>query len=171
MKTSKDWDLFFLKFAQQCADMSYATDIKVGAVIAKEDQIISYSYNGTPPGWDNDTNGPEGATKKETIHAEAFAIAKVARSTSSTKGATLYCTLSPCSECAKLILASGISRVVYRDNYKSLDGVEMLCKDSNIEILQYIDNVRKYIASNGYSKYAPPDWLRNHTGLVDTLDV
>lgn len=170
MKTSKDWDLFFLKFAQQCADMSYATDIKVGAVIAKQDQIISYSYNGTPPGWDNNTNGPEGATKKETIHAEAFAISKVARSTSSTEGATLYCTLSPCSECAKLILASGISRVVYRDNYKSLDGVEMLCQDGNIEVIRYDGTNRNYIASNGYSKYADKSWLQN-TGLIDTTDV
>jgi dCMP deaminase len=122
MKSQLDWDTFYLKIADLIAQQSYAEDRKVGALLVKDDNIISFSYNGTPPKTNNDTQ------TNIVLHAEAQAISKVARSTSSTVGSTLYCTLSPCIDCAKLIFSVGIKRVVYRDNYKCLDGVEFLRK-------------------------------------------
>jgi len=122
MKSQRDWDEFYLRVAEVTAQQSYAEDRKVGALIVKDDNIISFSYNGTPPKTNNDTQ------TNTVLHAEAQAIAKVARSNSSTVGATLYCTLSPCIDCAKLIFSVGIKRVVYRDNYKCMDGVDFLRK-------------------------------------------
>ena len=123
MKSQRDWDVFYLKVADLVSQQSYADDRKVGALIVKDGNIISFSYNGTAPKTDNDTQ------VNPVLHAEAQAIAKVARSNSSTIGSTLYCTLSPCLDCAKLIFSVGIKRVVYRDNYKCLDGVEFLRKN------------------------------------------
>jgi len=122
MKTQNDWDNFYLNICSLIAQQSYAEDRKVGAIIVKDDNIIAFSYNGTARGTDNDTQS------NPVLHAEAHAIAKVARSNYSTSGATLYCTLSPCMDCSKLILASGISRVVFQSEYKCTKGIEYLSK-------------------------------------------
>lgn len=120
MKTQKDWDNFYMSVCDLISQQSYADDRKVGAIIVKDDNIISFSYNGTARGTNNDTqNNP-------VLHAEAQAIAKVARSNLSTKDSTLYCTLSPCMDCSKLIFAAGISRVVFRDLYKCTKGIDYL---------------------------------------------
>jgi len=126
MKTESDWDEFYLNVANLTAQQSYADDRKVGSIIVKDGNIISFSYNGTPKGWDNETQDNTGETKDSVFHAESQAIAKVARSTQSTEGATLYSTLSPCLNCAKLISQSGITRVVYRDTYKCTKGISFL---------------------------------------------
>lgn len=115
-----------MRIANLISQQSYAEDRKVGAIIVKDGNIISFSYNGTPIGTNNDTQ------VHEVLHAEAQAIAKVSRSNQSTLGATLYSTLSPCIDCAKLIYAVGIHRVVFRDNYKCLRGVEFLKKQGII---------------------------------------
>jgi dCMP deaminase len=120
MKSQSDWDLFYMRIANLISQQSYAEDRKVGAIIVKDDNIISFSYNGTPRGTNNDTQ------VHEVLHAETQAIAKVSRSNQSTLGATLYSTLSPCIDCAKLIYAVGIHRVVFRDNYKCSRGTEFL---------------------------------------------
>jgi dCMP deaminase len=120
MKTNKDWDDFYLQLCEVIAQQSYAEDKKVGAIIVKGDNIIAFSYNGTPRKTNNDTQ------KCTVLHAEAQAIAKVARSNLSTENTTLYCTLSPCLDCSKLIYSCGITRVVYRDKYKCTKGVEFL---------------------------------------------
>ena len=122
MKSQTDWDNFYLSVCNLIAQQSYADDRKVGAIIVKDDNIISFSYNGTARGTDNDTQS------NPVLHAEAHAIAKVARSNLSTQGATLYCSLSPCIDCSKLIYASGISRVVYQSEYKCTKGIEYLSK-------------------------------------------
>jgi dCMP deaminase len=119
-KQLTDWDLFYMRIANLISQQSYAEDRKVGAIIVKDDNIIAFSYNGTPRGTDNDTQA------NEVLHAEAQAIAKVARSNLSAMGTTLYCTLAPCIDCAKLIYACGISRVVYRDPYKCDRGIKFL---------------------------------------------
>ena len=120
MKSQTDWDNFYMKVCELIAQQSYAEDRKVGAIIVKDDNIISFSYNGTARGTDNDTqNNP-------VLHAEAQAIAKVARSNLSTQNTTLYCTLSPCIDCSKLIYAAGIHRVVYKSEYKSTEGIQYL---------------------------------------------
>ena len=121
-KTLSDWDVMYMDICNVISKMSYADDKKVGAIIVKDGNIISFSYNGTAKGTDNDTQ------RNPVLHAEANAIAKVAGSNYSTRGATLYCTLSPCIDCSKLIYSSGITRVVYRDDYKTLGGVEYLRK-------------------------------------------
>lgn len=126
MKTQKDWDQFYLNIAKLVAQQSYAEDRKVGAVIVKDDNIISFSYNGTPRGWNNETQNSNGQTKSMVLHAETQAIAKVSRSTLSSNGATLYSTLSPCIDCSKLIYQVGIKRIVYIDTYKCTDGLEFL---------------------------------------------
>lgn len=104
--------------AKLVAKRSHDNKHKVGAVIAKGNNILSYGWNGTPHGMDNNTRDTDGNTKWEVIHAEANAICKLASSTSSAEGATLYSTLSPCTECTKLILQSGIKRVVYKESYE-----------------------------------------------------
>jgi dCMP deaminase len=119
-KSQQDWDNFYLSICKLIAQQSYAEDRKVGAIIVKDDNIIAFSYNGTARGTNNDTQ------TNPVLHAEAHAIAKVARSNLSTSGATLYCTLSPCMDCSKLIFASGISRVVYQSEYKCTDGLKFL---------------------------------------------
>ena len=121
-KTLSDWDIMYMDICNVISKMSYAEDKKVGAIIVKDGNIISFSYNGTAKGTDNDTQ------QNPVLHAEATAIAKVAASNYSTSNATLYCTLAPCIDCSKLIYSSGISRVVYRDDYKSMEGVEYLRK-------------------------------------------
>jgi len=108
--------------------LSYCKRRQVGAIIVKNRMIISDGYNGTPTGFENVCEDEDNYTKWYVLHAEANAILKVARSTQSCNGATLYVTLSPCRECSKLIHQSGISRVVYSVAYKDLSGVEFLKK-------------------------------------------
>ena len=115
------------------AKNSYCKRRQVGALRVKDRMIISDGYNGTPSGFENICEDENGVTKPYVLHAEANAITKVAKSGNNSKGATLYVTASPCMECAKLIIQSGISRVVYRDEYRLTDGVDLLRK-AGIEV-------------------------------------
>ena len=108
------------------AKNSYCTRRQVGAILVKDRMIISDGYNGTPSGFEKVCEDENGVTKPYVLHAEANAITKVARSGNSSEGATLYITDSPCMECAKLIIQAGIARVVYRNEYRILDGVDLL---------------------------------------------
>tara|TARA_B100000902_G_C27196985_1_gene857003 strand:- start:234 stop:656 length:423 start_codon:yes stop_codon:yes gene_type:complete len=129
------YDKAYLRMAREWAKLSYCDRRQVGAIIVKDRMIISDGYNGTPTGFENICEDDEGYTKWYVLHAEANAILKVAASTQSCKGATLYVTLSPCKHCSKLIHQSGIVRVVYCTAYKDLSGVEFLEK-AGIEVSQ-----------------------------------
>ena len=128
MDKIKKYDIAYLKMAETWGKLSYCKRRQVGAIIVKNRMIISDGYNGTPTGFENVCEDEENYTKWYVLHAEANAILKVASSTQSCDGATLYVTLSPCRECSKLIHQSGISRVVYSEAYKDLSGVEFLKK-------------------------------------------
>ena len=128
------FDHSYLQMAEIWAQNSYCIRRKVGALLVKERMIISYGYNGTPSGFENVCE-EDGVTKPYVLHAEANAITKVAKSGNSSEGATLYVTASPCLECAKLIIQSGIKRVVYRDAYRLTDGVDLL-RRAGIEVEQ-----------------------------------
>ena len=119
--------------ATEWAKLSYCKRKKVGAIIVKDRTIISDGYNGTPSGFDNCCEDENGDTHWYVLHAEANAILKLASSTQSAKGATLYITLSPCKECSKLIVQSGITKVYYINEYKDLEGVRLM-KDNGIEV-------------------------------------
>ena len=112
--------------AKEWGELSHCKRKKVGAIIVKNNMIISDGFNGTPSGFDNNCEDSEGNTNWYVLHAEANAILKVAKSTNSCKDATLYLTLSPCKECAKLIHQSGIKRLVYLKNYKDTTGLQFL---------------------------------------------
>lgn len=114
--------------AEVYAQLSSAERLKVGCVVVKNDKIISIGYNGMPSGWSNQCEDENGLTRKEVLHAEANAITKIARSTESAEDAILFCTASPCIDCAKLIYQAGIQTVYYRDYYKSDDGINFLKK-------------------------------------------
>lgn len=116
----------YIQMASIWAENSYCKRRKVGALLVKDRMIISDGYNGTPSGFENVCEDENGVTKPYVLHAEANAISKVAQSGNSSKDATLYVTASPCVECAKLIIQSGITRVVYRDEYRLTDGVDLL---------------------------------------------
>ncbi|PQL92609.1 deoxycytidylate deaminase [Apibacter adventoris] len=131
MKTK--YDIAYLKMALEWGNLSYCERKKVGALIVKDRMIISDGYNGTPTGFENICEDNEGYTKWYVLHAEANAILKVAASTQSCKGATLYVTLSPCRECSKLIHQSGIKRIVYIHEYSDITGIEFL-KNAGVEI-------------------------------------
>ena len=124
----KKYDYAYLDMAKRWGQLSYCKRKKVGALIVKERMIISDGYNGTPTGFENICEDDENYTKWYVLHAEANAILKVAASTQSCQGATLYVTLSPCRECSKLIHQSGIKRVVYSIQYKDTSGIEFLKK-------------------------------------------
>lgn len=128
MDKAKKYDIAYLKMAETWGKLSYCKRRQVGAIIVKNRMIISDGYNGTPTGFENVCEDEDNYTKWYVLHAEANAILKVASSTQSCDGATLYVTLSPCRECSKLIHQSGISRVVYSVAYKDLSGVEFLKK-------------------------------------------
>lgn len=132
------FDKAYLKMAQEWAQLSYCKRKQVGALIVKDRMIISDGYNGTPMGFENCCEDGEGKTHWYVLHAEANAILKLAASTQSAKGATLYLTLSPCKECSKLILQAGIARLVYINEYSDDDGISFL-RDHNIEIEQISD--------------------------------
>ena len=122
----------YLRMARIWAENSYCERRQVGALIVW-DAIISDGYNGTPSGFENVCEDENNKTKPYVLHAEANAITKVAKSNNSSLGATLYVTASPCIECAKLIIQAGIRRVVYSENYRSADGIELLSK-AGIEV-------------------------------------
>ena len=134
----KKYDIAYLKMAKEWAKLSYCHRRQVGALIVKDKMIISDGYNGTPTGFENVCEDEENNTKWYVLHAEANAIMKVAASTQSCEGATLYITLSPCRECSKLIFQSGIKRVVYIVEYKDKTGVDFL-KKSGLEIVHIPD--------------------------------
>ena len=119
------FDHSYLQMAEIWAQNSYCKRRKVGALLVKDRMIISDGYNGTPSGFENVCE-EDGVTKPYVLHAEANAITKVAKSGNSSEGATLYVTASPCLECSKLIIQSGIKRVVYRDEYRLTDGIDLL---------------------------------------------
>lgn len=121
--------------ARVWATNSYCKRRQVGALIVKDRMIISDGYNGTPSGFENECEDEENHSKPYVLHAEANAITKVAKSNNSSEGATLYITASPCMDCAKLIIQAGIVRVVYADEYRIIDGIELLEK-AGIEVVQ-----------------------------------
>ena len=133
-----------MKVAEIYAALSSAVRLKVGAIVVKDNRVISIGYNGTPAGWDNTCeevvvryeNGKEDTkTKPEVIHAEANAIAKLARTTESGLDASMFITHAPCMECAKLIYGAGINKVFYKHTYRENTGIEFL-KKCNIEVEQ-----------------------------------
>lgn len=140
----------YMKTAETFAELSHARRLHVGAIVVKDDRIISIGYNGMPAGWDNNCedetvemySGFEGAihrvklkSKPEVLHAETNAIAKLAKSTETGADATMFITHSPCLDCAKLIFQSGITSVFYRDSYRSEDGIQFLTK-SGVKVEQ-----------------------------------
>ena len=122
------YDKAYLRIAKEWSLLSYCKRKQVGAIIVRDRMIISDGYNGTPTGFENCCEDEEGLTRWDVLHAEANAILKVARSTQSCEGATLYITLSPCKECSKLIHQSGIKRVVYHNGYRDDSGIQFLIK-------------------------------------------
>jgi dCMP deaminase len=128
-------DQRYLKMADIWAQNSYCKRRKVGALLVKDKMIISDGYNGTPSGFENECEDEENKTKTYVLHAEANAITKVAKSGNSSLGATLYVTSSPCIECSKLIIQAGIKRVVFTENYRLEDGINLL-KRANIDVEQ-----------------------------------
>lgn len=126
-------DCRYLRMSRIWAENSYCQRRKVGAILVKDGMIISDGFNGTPAGFENVCEDENGATKPYVLHAEANAITKVARSNNSSQGATLYVTASPCLECSKLIIQSGIKRVVYNEEYRLTDGLDLL-RRAGVEI-------------------------------------
>lgn len=132
------YDKAYLRLALSWAELSHCQRKKVGAIIVKDAIIISDGYNGTPAGFDNCCENEDGITHWYVLHAEANAILKVARSTNNCKDATLYLTHSPCKDCSKLVLQSGIKRLVYREAYKDTSGIAFL-KNAGLEVVQITD--------------------------------
>jgi dCMP deaminase len=128
-------DRRYLDMARIWAQNSYCKRRQVGALLVRDKMIISDGYNGTPSGFENICEDEDNKTKPYVLHAEANAITKVARSGNSSDGATLYVTSSPCLECSKLIIQAGITRVVFSENYRVEDGVNLL-RRANIEVVQ-----------------------------------
>ncbi|MFM2201154.1 MAG: hypothetical protein RL040_354 [Bacteroidota bacterium] len=129
------YDRAYLKMASEWAELSHCTRKKVGALLVRDNMIISDGYNGTPSGFPNPCEDDQGDTYWYVLHAEANAILKIARSANDAKGSTLYITLSPCKECCKLILQAGIRRMVYINEYKDTTGLDFL-RSAELEIVQ-----------------------------------
>lgn len=139
------WDKAYMQTAETFGSLSTAKRLQVGAIVVKDNRIISIGYNGMPSGWSNECEAftgdydfgvPITKTKKEVIHAEANAIAKLAKSNESGNEATMYITHAPCIECAKMIYTSGITKVYFKSKYRSEDGIEFLRK-CGMEVEQY----------------------------------
>ena len=149
----KRYDKAYLRMSLEWANLSHCKRKKVGAIIVKDQMIISDGYNGTPSGFDNCCEDNEGNTHWYVLHAEANAILKTARSTHNCKGATLYLSMSPCRDCSKLILQSGIIRLVYIHEYKDTSGVDFLI-ESKVNVCQiaeselYDDKPKLWLVSN-----------------------
>ena len=143
MASQKSLDQTYMRMAEELSKLSYAERKKVGCLIVKDTQIISEGYNGTPKGFPNEceyTNYvDEEYTKPEVLHAESNAITKLARSTNSSSGSTLYVTLAPCFDCSKLIIQAGVTRVIFKDNYRK-DGIALLNK-AGIDVSQIGENL------------------------------
>lgn len=142
MKNNKQrkYDIAYLRMAREWSKLSYCKRKQVGALIVKDKMIISDGYNGTPTGFENICEDDENHTKWYVLHAEANAILKVASSTQSCQGATLYITMSPCKECSKLVHQAGITRVVYLNAYKDNAGIPFLERAGvEIEHIEHID--------------------------------
>ena len=139
-KKQHKYDKAYLRIAEEWGKLSYCKRKQVGALIVKDKMIISDGYNGTPSGFENYCEDENGYTKWYVLHAEANAILKVAGSTQSCRGATLYITLSPCKECIKLIHQAGIIKVVYSEAYKDDSGLQFL-KKAGIE-LKLIEDIK-----------------------------
>lgn len=133
------FDRRYLEMAKIWGQNSYCKRRQVGALIVKDRMIISDGFNGTPSGFENDCEDENYITKPYVLHAEANAITKVAKSNNSSEGATLYITTSPCLECSKLIIQSGIIRIVFAEKYRNEDGLRLL-ERANIKILQISEN-------------------------------
>jgi dCMP deaminase len=138
---------YYMKLAEMSAELSTAVKLKVGSVIVRDNQILATGYNGTPSGWDNNCetevwNAHDGSselkTRPEVIHSESNAILKVARSTESSEGSTMFCTHAPCIDCAKLIYQSGINTLYYRNTYRNSIGLDFLTK-SGVDIHRYTE--------------------------------
>ncbi|KGK32198.1 MULTISPECIES: deoxycytidylate deaminase [Cellulophaga] len=140
----KKYDKAYLRMASEWGKLSFCKRKQVGAIIVKDRMIISDGYNGTPTGFENHCEDEEGYTKWYVLHAEANAISKVASSTQSCNGATLYITLSPCKECSKLIHQSGIKRVVYQNGYKDDSGLQFLQK-AGVELV-HLSEIKENIS-------------------------
>ena len=136
-------DMRYLRMARIWAENSYCLRRKVGALVVKDKMIISDGYNGTPSGFENVCEDENNVTHPYVLHAEANAITKLARSSNNSDGATLYVTASPCIECAKLIIQSGIKRVIYAEKYRLTDGIDLL-ERANIEV--------KYLNPDDYER-------------------
>ena len=136
-------DLRYLRMARIWAENSYCQRRKAGALVVKDKMIISDGYNGTPSGFENVCEDENNVTHPYVLHAEANAITKLARSSNNSDGATLYVTASPCIECAKLIIQSGIKRVIYAEKYRLTDGIDLL-ERANIEV--------KYLNPDDYER-------------------
>ncbi|MBQ1653439.1 MAG: dCMP deaminase family protein [Bacteroidales bacterium] len=135
----RKFDKHYLEMAAIWAKNSYCKRRQVGALLVKDKMIISDGFNGTPAGFENQCEDENDVTKPYVLHAEANAITKVAKSGNSSEGATLYITTSPCIECAKLIIQSGIERVVYSEEYRKSEGIELL-KRANIKVENFKDD-------------------------------
>ncbi|MBO7573005.1 MAG: dCMP deaminase family protein [Bacteroidales bacterium] len=131
-----NFDRNYLDMAAIWAKNSYCKRRQVGALLVKNRMIISDGFNGTPSGFENQCEDENNTTKPYVLHAEANAITKVAKSGNSSEGATLYITTAPCIECAKLIIQSGIVRVVYAEEYRKSEGIELL-KRAGIEVINF----------------------------------
>ncbi|MEY4521738.1 MAG: hypothetical protein RIT10_923 [Bacteroidota bacterium] len=138
-KTTR-YDAAYLRLAESWAKLSHCARKQVGAIIVKDEMIISDGYNGSPAGFDNCCEDTEGNTHWYVLHAEANAILKVAKSTNNCKGATLYLTLSPCKDCSKLVLQAGINRVVFIDKYKDTEGIDFLA-NAGVEVVHFESNI------------------------------
>ena len=132
MNKQQKLDKTFINIAKEIGSLSYCTRSKVGAVLVKDGNVISFGYNGTPAGMDNGCE-ENNVTKDEVIHAEMNAILKAAKSGNAVDGSTLYLSLSPCQNCCKLIIQSGIKRVVYLEEYRDLSPIEFLSKFIQVE--------------------------------------
>ncbi|EIJ38478.1 deoxycytidylate deaminase [Galbibacter orientalis] len=140
-KKQARYDRAYLRMAQEWGKLSHCKRKQVGAIIVKDRMIISDGYNGTPTGFENECENEEHFTKWYVLHAEANAILKVASSTQSCKGATLYITLSPCKECSKLVHQAGIKRVVYTRAYKDDEGLLFL-ERAGVELV-HLENLEE----------------------------
>jgi dCMP deaminase len=139
----KNKDYFYLGIAKEVSEASYCKRKKVGAIIVKDDNIISFGYNGTISGFTNKCEC-DGVTRNDVLHAESNAIAKCCKSSYSSDGSTMYVTLSPCFECSKMIIQSGIKKVVYFENYRDLSGIELL-KKAKINVKRIIPQRKRSI--------------------------
>tara|TARA_R110002050_G_scaffold82958_4_gene177161 strand:+ start:5201 stop:5638 length:438 start_codon:yes stop_codon:yes gene_type:complete len=132
------YDKAYLRMAKTWSELSHCSRKQVGAIIVKDRMIISDGFNGSPSGFDNCCENEQGETHWYVLHAEANAILKVAKSTHNCHGSTLYLTLSPCKECSKLVVQSGIKKIVYINEYKDRSGVDFL-ESAGVEVQQIIN--------------------------------